>query len=157
MFNHHNFSPINSNQKHIEFNEKLPEKKAEKKINENKKVEEYNKKEELNNNLKNNNNININNNNATGKPMGDLIPVTFNYEIEEDIKPKEVSISGTFYEWNKKKMKYDIMHNKYTITLYLKKGKYLYKYFIDGKPKLNYKEKILREINGFENNYIEIE
>ena len=155
MFNHHNFSPINSTQKHFEYNENLNEKKEEKKAKENKKVESNNKKEELNNN-NNNNNIDINNNNKE-KPIGDLIPVTFNYEIEEDIKPKEVSISGTFYEWNKKKMKYDIMHNKYTITLNLKKGKYLYKYFIDGKPKLNYKEKILREINGFENNYIEIE
>ena len=70
--------------------------------------------------------------------------------------PKEVYISGTFYEWNKKKMKYDFYNNKYTITLKLKKGKYLYKYYIDGKPKLDNKEPIVREINGFENNCIEV-
>ena len=81
-------------------------------------------------------------------------PHTFSIKFKNK-KPKSVMISGSFDSWKKKNsLIYDLSKDIWIITLYLKKGKYHYKYIIDGNWQINQNEKSEKGENGIINNYV---
>ena len=70
-------------------------------------------------------------------------------------RPKSVLISGSFDGWNKKHpLIYDETKDIWIITINLNKGKYYYKYIIDGNWEINPNEKSEKGEDGIINNYI---
>ena len=82
-----------------------------------------------------------------------LASVTFRYKIFLRI-PKEVFISGEFDEWKEKHpLSYDNDLGKWTCTLKIKKGKYFYKYIVDGNWEINHNDLSVAG-DGYVNNII---
>ncbi len=68
--------------------------------------------------------------------------------------PKEVFICGEFDNWRKNPLYYNGDLGKWTCTLKIKKGKYCYKFIVDGNWEINHNEMSICESNGFVNNLI---
>ena len=77
----------------------------------------------------------------------------FVYYYLNDYQPKVVELSGSFDEWKKR---HRLIHypreKKWEISIKLKKGKYLYKYIIDGNWQTNPREPTEKGEDGFVNN-----
>ena len=85
-----------------------------------------------------------------------IINVTFSYKFNNR-NPQNVLVSGSFDEWKEKhSLTYNPTMGKWTCTLKLKKGKYFYKYIIDGNWEINPNEPSVRESNGIINNVINV-
>ena len=83
-----------------------------------------------------------------------LATVSFMYKIFFRI-PKEVFISGEFDNWQEKHpLNYNNDIGKWACTLKIKKGKYFYKYIVDGNWEINHNELSICDNNGFVNNII---
>jgi starch synthase len=86
----------------------------------------------------------------------DLATVTFSYKIFLRI-PKEVYVSGEFDNWKEKhSMNYNNKFGKWACTLKIKKGKYLYKYIVDGNWEINPNDLSVIGEDGFVNNIVYI-
>ena len=84
----------------------------------------------------------------------DTTPITFRYRVDPNNLPFSVQLSGSFEKWQvRHPLKYDNKRKEYIGTIRIKKGRYLYKYYIDGQWVINMNEKIIRE-NGIENNVV---
>ena len=84
------------------------------------------------------------------------IPITFSYQPEGQ-RPQSVQICGSFDKWQvRHPLKYDDVAQKYTVTLKVKRGKYFYKYIIDGNWVVNPKEQTYQESDGIVNNMINL-
>ena len=82
--------------------------------------------------------------------------ITFSYKFNNR-SPKNVFISGSFDNWKEKHpLSYNQTMGKWTCTLKLKKGKYLYKYIIDGNWEINPNELSERGNDGITNNIINV-
>ena len=83
------------------------------------------------------------------------VPVTFMIKLEK--KVKEVKLSGSFDNWF---FKYDLNcddeKNIWSKCIMLNKGKYFYKYIVDGEWIINENEKSEKGEDGMLNNVIEI-
>jgi starch synthase len=83
--------------------------------------------------------------------------VTFSYKFVNNRNPKTVLISGSFDDWKEKHpLKYDNRERKWICKMNLKKGKYYFKYIIDGNWEINPNEKQVRGSDGIINNVIEV-
>ena len=82
--------------------------------------------------------------------------ITFSYKFNNR-NPKNVFISGSFDNWKEKHpLTYNQTMGKWACTLKLKKGKYLYKYIIDGNWEINPNELSERGNDGITNNVINV-
>ena len=82
--------------------------------------------------------------------------ITFSYKFNNR-NPKSVFISGSFDNWKEKHpLTYNQTMGKWACTLKLKKGKYLYKYIIDGNWEINPNELSERGNDGITNNVINV-
>ena len=88
---------------------------------------------------------------------GDIrIPMTFSYQPEGE-RPQSVQICGSFDKWQvRHPLKWDDVSMKFTVTLKLKRGKYFYKYIVDGKWVVNNKEQTYQESDGIVNNMLNL-
>ena len=108
-------------------------------------------------NLMNNliNNIENNNNNSNNYIKEDEVVKKFVYYYLNNYQPKVVEMSGSFDEWKKR---HRLIHypreKKWELSMKLKKGKYLYKYIIDGEWQINPREPSEKGSDGYVNNYI---
>ena len=108
-------------------------------------------------NLLNNliNNIENNNNNSNKYIKEDEVVKKFVYYYLNNYQPKVVEMSGSFDEWKKR---HRLIHypreKKWELSMKLKKGKYLYKYIIDGEWQINPRKPSEKGSDGFVNNYI---
>ena len=82
--------------------------------------------------------------------------VTFSYKLNNRY-PKNVFVSGSFDDWKEKHpLSYNQTMGKWTCTLKIKKGKYFYKYIIDGNWEINPIEQNVRGNDGITNNIINV-
>ena len=97
---------------------------------------------------KNKKNIFINNN-------SNIYTISFKLDFPQ---PKKVEITGSYDNWSSlRNLKYNNKLNKWEIDLNLRKGKYYYKFLIDGKYwKINPFEHYHKEYNGIVNNVLYI-
>ena len=83
----------------------------------------------------------------------DEIVKKFVYYYFDNYQPKVVELSGSFDDWKKR---HRLIHypreKKWEFSMKLKKGKYLYKYIIDGEWKTNPREPTEKGDDGFVNN-----
>ena len=85
-----------------------------------------------------------------------IINVTFSYKFNNR-SPQNVFVSGSFDDWKEKHpLSYNQTMGKWTCTLKLKKGKYFYKYIIDGNWEINPNEQNVRGNDGITNNIINV-
>ena len=85
-----------------------------------------------------------------------IINVTFSYKFNNR-SPQNVFVSGSFDDWKEKHpLSYNQTMGKWTCTLKLKKGKYFYKYIIDGNWEINPIEQNVRGNDGITNNIINV-
>ena len=83
--------------------------------------------------------------------------VSFSYKFGNNRNPKTVLISGSFDGWKEKHpLKYDNRERKWICKMNLKKGKYFYKYIIDGNWEINPNENHEKGSDGIVNNVIEV-
>ena len=69
--------------------------------------------------------------------------------------PKEVCISGEFDGWKEKHpLSYNGDLGKWVCTLKISKGKYLYKYIVDGNWEINHNDFSVSSGDGYVNNII---
>ena len=85
----------------------------------------------------------------------DEVVKKFVYYYLNEYQPKVVELSGSFDDWKKR---HRLIHypreKKWEISIKLKKGKYLYKYIIDGNWQTNPREPTEKGDDGFVNNVI---
>lgn len=85
------------------------------------------------------------------------IPITFTYNCEDNKKPSSVQICGSYDKWQvRHPLSYDPIKSQWTVTLKIKRGKYFYKYIVDGQWVINPKEQTYRESNGIINNMVNL-
>ena len=85
------------------------------------------------------------------------IPFTFSYQPEGEERPQSVQICGSFDKWQvRHPLKWDDVSMKFVVTLKMKRGKYFYKYIVDGKWVVNNKEQTYQESDGIVNNMINL-
>jgi starch synthase len=83
-------------------------------------------------------------------------PISFSFS-EDGKKLSSVQVCGSFDKWQvRHPLTYDPVKNVWNITLKVKKGKYFYKYIVDGQWVVNPKEQTVKESNGIENNTVTI-
>jgi len=83
-------------------------------------------------------------------------PISFSFS-EDGKKLSSVQVCGSFDKWQvRHPLSYDPVKNVWNITLKVKKGKYFYKYIVDGQWVVNKKEQTVKESNGIENNTVTI-
>ena len=83
--------------------------------------------------------------------------VTFSYKFNNNRRPKSVFVCGSFDNWKDKHiLKYDNKEKKWICKMKIKKGKYFYKYIIDGNWEINPDENQVRGNDGIVNNLIEV-
>ena len=81
---------------------------------------------------------------------------TFTYSCDGE-QPDTVQVSGSFDGWKvKHSLIYNNQRNIWELPIKMKKGKYFYKYIIDGMWKLNPGEQVEKSDNGITNNYFEV-
>ena len=86
----------------------------------------------------------------------DEVVKTFTY-IFQGRQPNTVEISGSFDNWAKKhRLIHKTRENRYELSMKLKKGKYFYKYIIDGNWEINPNENQMRGNDGIVNNVIDV-
>lgn len=86
------------------------------------------------------------------KKQGDTRPFVFQINLGTR-KVNSVEVSGSFDNWkSKNKCEYDSFTNTWYVTMHLKKGKYLYKYVVDGAWMHNEAENVTRDDMGMFNN-----
>ena len=101
-----------------------------------------------NNNIDNNPPIIINDPN--------IVNVTFSYKFNNR-SPKNVFVSGSFNDWKERHpLSYYQSTGEWACTLKIKKGKYFYKYIIDGNCEINPSKESIRGNDGFINNVINV-
>ena len=85
------------------------------------------------------------------------IPVSFTYNVDEKHPPQSVQICGSFDKWQvRHPLTLDTLKNQWVVTLKIKRGKYFYKYVVDGNWVINDKEPTFKESNGIVNNVINL-
>ena len=90
------------------------------------------------------------------EPDDGKIPVTFSYKFEKGKQPQNVLLCGSFSNWKEKiPLKYELLSDKWSITIRLEKGKHFYKYIVNDKWIINPLERHEKD-GGFENNVVEI-
>ena len=83
------------------------------------------------------------------------IPITFTYNCDENKKPSSVQICGSYDKWQvRHPLSYDPIKSQWTVTLKIKRGKYFYKYIVDGQWMINPREQTFKESNGIVNNMV---
>lgn len=83
-------------------------------------------------------------------------PITFIYYSNNGIVNNEVNICGSWDDWkSKRNLSFNPLNFRWSIVLMLNKGKYLFKYIVDGEWCINQNESSLKEGNIY-NNYIEV-
>ena len=100
-------------------------------------------------------------NNENGKVNNfmqtDEVVHKFVYNYANSYQPKVVEVSGSFDDWKKK---HRLIHypreQKWELSKKLKKGKYLYKYIIDGNWQINPREPSETGSDGIVNNIISV-
>lgn len=71
--------------------------------------------------------------------------------------PSSVQICGSFDKWQvRHPLILDPLHNKWCVTLKIKKGIYYYKYIVDGQWVFSQVEKTIKDASGYVNNMISI-
>ena len=81
-------------------------------------------------------------------------PITFIYYSNNGIINNEVNICGSWDDWkSKRSLSFDPLNFRWTIVLMLNKGKYLFKYIVDGEWCINQNESSIKEGNIY-NNFI---
>ena len=132
-------------------NMELTEEKEEKSFNGLNNLNNSNKKTKKENRKNSEKNINENNINNEQEKI-----VTFSYKFNNR-NPQTVFISGSFDNWKEKHpLKYDNRSKKWIFEKKLKKGKYFYKYIIDGNWEINPNENQSRNNDGIVNNVISV-
>jgi hypothetical protein len=107
-------------------------------------------------NYKGNYKNNLDNNMANMNEIEPKIAHTFKYRFKNN-KPNSVLICGSFDKWQvKHPLAYDSVEDAYHITLNLKRGKYYFKFIIDGTWQINPNEKSERGEDGITNNVISL-
>ena len=107
-------------------------------------------------NYKGNYKNNLDNNMANMNEIEPKIAHTFKYRFKNN-KPNSVLICGSFDKWQvKHPLAYDSVEDEYHITLNLKRGKYYFKFIIDGTWQINPNEKSERGEDGITNNVISL-
>jgi len=87
----------------------------------------------------------------------ELVPTTFKFSLGAK-QAYSVQLSGSFDDWKfNHALKYDQYTNTWFVTLHLKKGKYLYKYIVDGQWTHNGEENIAKDEAGFINNIVMVQ
>lgn len=82
----------------------------------------------------------------------DEVVKTFTY-IFQGRQPNTVEISGSFDNWAKKhRLIHKTRENRYELSMKLKKGKYFYKYIVDGNWQINPNEASEQGQDGIVNN-----
>ena len=106
-------------------------------------------------NLRNKLNFNNMNENKNNYLQEDEIVKKFVFYYLNNYQPKVVEMSGSFDDWKKR---HRLIHypreKKWEISMKLKKGRYLYKYIIDGDWQINPREPSEKGNDGFINNVI---
>lgn len=83
------------------------------------------------------------------------IPVTFNYPSNENKKPSGVQICGSYDKWQvRHALGFDPIKMQWTVTLKMKRGKFSYKYIVDGEWVINQNEPTCVDNDGMINNCI---
>ena len=91
------------------------------------------------------------------EPKDGKISITFNYKFEKGKQPKTVLLCGSFNNWKEKlPLTFDLLTEKWSITMRLERGKHYYKYIVDDKWIFNPMERHEKDQSGNENNVIEI-
>ena len=86
-----------------------------------------------------------------------IVIAAFTYKFPENRKPKKVVIRGSFDNWKEDHpLEYQSVEGKWVLTMKLNKGKYLYKYVIDGNWETNPAEKTEKGKDGMVNNVINL-
>ena len=95
--------------------------------------------------------------NSTGPSYDpNMANITFSYKFNNR-NPKTVYVSGSFDDWKEKHpLTYNSTMGKWTCTLKVKKGKYFYKYIIDGNWEINPNEQSMKGNDGIINNVISV-
>ena len=109
------------------------------------------------NNLRNKLDLDFNNINENKSKylQDDEIVKKFVYHYSNNYQPKVVEMSGSFDDWKKRlRLIHYPREQKWEISMKLKKGKYLYKYIIDGDWQINPSEPSEKGSDGFVNNVI---
>ena len=84
----------------------------------------------------------------------DEVVKTFTY-IFQGRQPNTVEISGSFDNWAKKhRLIHKTRENRYELSMKLKKGKYFYKYIVDGNWQINPNEASEQGQDGIVNNVV---
>ena len=85
------------------------------------------------------------------------IPVSFTFDVDEKHPVQSVQICGSFDKWQvRHPLSLDTLKNQWVITLKIKRGKYFYKYVVDGNWVVNDKEPTYKESNGIVNNVVNL-
>ena len=85
------------------------------------------------------------------------IPVSFAFDVDEKHPAQSVQICGSFDKWQvRHPLSLDTLKNQWVITLKIKRGKYFYKYVVDGNWVVNEKEPTYKESNGIVNNVVNL-
>ena len=106
-------------------------------------------------NLRNKLDFNNINENKSKYLQDDEIVKKFVYHYSNNYQPKVVEMSGSFDDWKKRlRLIHYPREQKWEISMKLKKGKYLYKYIIDGDWQINPSEPSEKGSDGFVNNVI---
>ena len=83
------------------------------------------------------------------------IPITFTYNCDDKKKPSSVQICRSYDKWQvRHPLSYDSLKSQWTVTLKIKRGKYFYKYIVDGQWVINPREQTFKESNGSMNNMV---
>jgi hypothetical protein len=82
-----------------------------------------------------------------------MIKYKFEYKLNQPIY-KNVYIAGSFNNWKKNKMTYNVCDNVYYYNIILQEGIYEYKFFIDNEWIYNKKFPTIITKEGYINNYI---
>ena len=84
-------------------------------------------------------------------------PVSFSYAVDSSQNISSVQVCGSFDKWQvRHPLTYDPMKSQWNLTLKIKKGKFFYKYIVDGEWVVNNNEPTETEENGIVNNVVNL-
>ena len=83
-------------------------------------------------------------------------PISFSFS-EDGKKLSSVQVCGSFDKWQvRHPLTYDPMKSQWNLTLKIKKGKFFYKYIVDGEWVVNNNEPTETEESGIVNNVVNL-
>ena len=84
-------------------------------------------------------------------------PVSFSYGVDSSQNVSSVQVCGSFDKWQvRHPLTYDPIKSQWNLTLKVKKGKYFYKYIVDGEWVVNNNEPTETEESGIVNNVVNL-